>query len=415
MRYSMAKTDTPEIMLGRYHAREVTLAQLQRRRLEAAENLSSAKKAMKKLKAEAPAEGTEIERRRWLEKIGEQELEVDKLTAEKAAAEQALNAHIGNKALPLFGADPDRVAKDCISGGMVLLFEQGYSRESIEEVAEVELMIAASRFEFDKNADASKTAGDQATLFPLDRDRDELERSLAYILGPNLPRPSPFAWIEIVAHWTDDELEAAWSWATAPQNRDQPACITSALAGELDRYEHDPILPATIYTTDAADARIGDHLSVEIDETGRVVVSPTKGPPQEVGRLKPSQTLIPVFAAIRLIAAAHPRWNTGRDDWTWKNRDKARDEVRADREAAKPRMPPKRKPEAAPAPAPTPTPAANDEQPHALDDIPVTVLLDAVRASKGSLTESGKILGITRDAMRRRCERHGIDYKAMKL
>lgn len=99
MRYSMAKTDTPEIMLGRYHAREVTLAQLQRRRLEAAENLSSAKKAMKKLKAEAPAEGTEIERRRWLEKIGEQELEVDKLTAEKAAAEQALNAHIGNKAL----------------------------------------------------------------------------------------------------------------------------------------------------------------------------------------------------------------------------------------------------------------------------------------------------------------------------
>lgn len=162
MRYSMAKTDTPEIMLGRYHAREITLAQLQRRRLEAAENLSSAKKAMKKLKAEAPAEGTEIERRRWLEKIGEQELEVDKLTAEKAAAEQALNAHIGNNALP-------------------------------------------------------------------------------------------------------------------------------------------------------------------------------------------------------------------------------------------------------------PQPAANDEQPHALDDIPVPALLDAVRASKGSLTEAGKILGITRDAMRRRCERHGIDYKAMKL
>lgn len=101
MRSSMAKTDTHEIMLGRYHAREVTLAQLQRRRLEAAENLKAANKAMKKLKAEAPAEGTEIERRRWLEKIGEQELEVDKLTAEKAAAEQALNAHIGNKAHPL--------------------------------------------------------------------------------------------------------------------------------------------------------------------------------------------------------------------------------------------------------------------------------------------------------------------------
>lgn len=405
MRSSMAKTDTHEIMLGRYHAREVTLAQLQRRRLEAAENLKAANKAMKKLKAEAPAEGTEIERRRWLEKIGEQELEVDKLTAEKAAAEQALNAHIGNKALPLFGSDPERVAKDCISGGMVLLFEQGYSPAAVEEVAEVELMIAASRFEGDKTADENRTAGDQATLFPVERDRDELERSLAYILGPNLPRPSPFAWIEIVAHWTDDELAAAWAWATAPQTREQPPCITSVLAGDLDRYEHDPVLPTTIYTTDEADLRVGDHLSVEIDETGRVVVSPTKGPPQEVGRLKPSQTLIPVFAAMRLIAAAHPRWHTTRADWTWKNRDKEREA----REAAKPRMPPKRKQEAD-APA-----AANDDKPHALDDIPVPKLLDAIRASKGSLTEAGKVLGITRDAMRRRCEHHGIDYKAMKL
>ncbi len=169
MRSSMAKTDTPEIMLGRYHAREVTLAQLQRRRLEAAENLSSAKKAMKKLKAEAPAEGTESCR----EPRGRPRLRRRGLGAEQA---------------PLH-------------------------------------MDAAAR-------------------------------------------------------------EEAWAEAEALQQRKQ----------EAD------------------------------------------------------------------------------------------------------------------APA-----AANDDKPHALDDIPVPKLLDAIRASKGSLTEAGKVLGITRDAMRRRCEHHGIDYKAMKL
>ena len=102
----MAETSTQEIMLGRYHAREVTLAQLQRRRLEAAEKLTAARKEMKATKSAAPLEEEgKAAHTAWLVKIGEHSNKIDKLAAETARDNVAIEQATVYGLLP---ADPGR-------------------------------------------------------------------------------------------------------------------------------------------------------------------------------------------------------------------------------------------------------------------------------------------------------------------
>lgn len=397
----MAKTDTPEVLLGRYHAREVTLSQLQRRRIEAGEKLAAARKELKKITAEAPAEDAEkVEFDEWYAKVGKTKLSLDKLAAEKAAAEQALNMHIGSKALPLFAAEPEAVAADCISGGITLLLEQGLDAEQVKEQIGHELFVALHRFALDQKCDEGDEKRVQAELFDEPLPRDETERSLAWLLGTSIPRPEGFAWIEIVAHLSDDDLAAAWAWAICPHKVEQPGRIAAIVAGDVEGFEHDPELPCEITATAEATLRLGLK-AAEIDETGRVTVFPTSGPPQEVGRIQPSQQLVGVFAGSRLIAAADPRWRSvTRDDWTWVGRGDGGV-----------RLPPRRRPSANDAAAPAAPPAPEGKKPNgqnSLADIPAEKLREALTRAEGNQTEAAEQLGITRDSLRRRLIFHGI-------
>lgn len=392
----MAETSTQEIMLGRYHAREVTLAQLQRRRLEAGEKLTAARKEMKALKSAAPLEEEgKAAHTAWLVKIGEHSNKIDKLSAEKASAEQALNTHIGGRALPLFAAEPEAVARDCIAGGIALLFEQDYEVSRIQATIAHEFEVASFRWAMEATSVANQDEAAQGMLFPAERDRGELERSLAYLLGPNLPRPAPFSWIEIAAHLTDHELGAAWAWAAAPHKFEQPACLVDVLAGKLERFEHDPKLPTTVVLKAEAAERIGHHLSIEIDETGLVTLIPAGEPAQQLGKIEPAQMLVPVWVALRMLSgAANGRWRTTREDWAWRGRDVVSREVEGlsgldngginevdDTGEGKARAP----------------------------QLTKKAVVDQLKAHNGNLKEAGAVLGVSRDALRRRCKALGVD------
>lgn len=398
----MAETSTQEIMLGRYHAREVTLAQLQRRRLEAAEKLSAARKEMKATKSAAPPEEEgKAAHTAWLVKIGEHSNKIDKLAAEKASAEQALNTHIGGRALPLFAAEPEAVARDCIAGGIALLFEQAYEVARIKEMIGHEFDIASFRWAFEATSAANQDEAAQGLLFPAERDRGELERSLAYLLGPNLPRPAPFSWIEIAAHLTDHELGAAWAWAAAPHKFDQPQCLVDVLAGKLERFEHDPKLPTTVVLSAEAAERIGRHLSIEIDETGLVTLIPAGEPAQQLGKIEPSQMLVPVWVALRMIAgAANSRWVTTRDDWTWRDRAKAKQDIEGMSGLDNGGL----------GEGPEDGEEGGDAEGKArAPQLAKKAVVDKLKVHNGNLKEAGAALGVSRDALRRRCKALGVD------
>ena len=392
------RTSATEQMLGRYHAREVTLAQLQRRRLEAGAALKSAKDELKKIKAEPPGEdATDGDRSRWYARLGEQGLKIERLTAEKSAAEAALNHHIGSKALPLFDAAPEVVAADCISGGITLLLEQGRERDDILEMFECELSVCWHRFEHDAKVEQRNEDDDQRVLFDEPLPRDEIERSLAYLLGTSLPAPGEFIWIEVASQLDDNELAAAWAWALRPHALEQPECIAKAVAGDTDRFEHDPRLPCTF--TAKAETKLHTGLSaVEVDEEGRVVAFTTDGAtPTQVGKLEGVLKRIPVTASLRLLAEFMKRWTTTRDGWTWKGREAPRGDAVAANEPA---------PEAG-----AEVEETEEAEAGGLDDIPVEKIRAALEKHKGVQTRAARELDISRDALRRRMEHHGIGFE----
>lgn len=394
-----AAASTPEVLLGRYHARDVEIRELNRRRLETIEKLTAARKELKRIKSKGPGEDpTPADRHEWEAKIGRQSLAVEALAAAKVSAELALNQAIGNKALPLFKAPPEEVAEDCMRSGIALLLEQGISLEDIRGKFRFLLDTLAYRFRVEQPRDEDEDGEDddgQGSLFGDDvkRDRGERERQLAWMLRGQYQPPRPFTWLEVVAHLADADLDAGWRWGAAPHKHEMPAAIAALIDGNVEGFAREPGLPETIKLTDKARERLGFDMAVEIDDAGHVVVAAAGSEPaQQVGQIEAPQMVIPTFVAARMIAAADPRWSSiVRDDFTWNGRETA--------SAPRP-------------PAPTIHPVTGRNP--GLEDIPPDVLRKALAENDGSPTRAGQALGITRDALRRRCKHFGIDIDSYK-
>lgn len=397
-------TTPNDVLLGRYHAREVILGEIQRRLQETSNALALAKKEMKKLQHEQPAEDDSHDHNEWLMNIGKMTQKIGRLAATKAAAQDELHKHINSKALPLFAAPVDEVAEDCISGGIALLLEQGHERDEIVELIARQLQVNEFRFAFEAAEPEKRDdmANGQVVMFADDEDRGQTERRLAHLLGRNFPAPLPFHWIEIAAHLSDAELGAAWAWAAAPHHIEQPACIVDVMRGKLDRFERDPKLPATVKTTAEATARLGVELVVDIDDAGRVLLHAGDGPVAEVGKIDPSQTMIPVFAAVRMIGAAANGYQTTRQDWTWTEREgRARVEVAGMSGADNGGLNP---PASAEEVAKT-TPA---------QELKKQEIVGALRKHKGNLSHAARQLKVHRDSLRRRCNALNIDIESYR-
>lgn len=390
-----AAASTPEVLLGRYHARDAEIRELNRRRLETIEKLTAARKELKRIKSKGPGEDpSPADRHEWEAKIGRQSLVIEGLAAAKVSAELALNSAIGNKALPLFKAPPEDVAEDCLHGGIALLLEQGISADDIRSKFRFHLDTLVYRFRAENPPEDDSEDG-QGSLFAEDekRDRGERERQFAWMLRGQYQPPRPFTWLEVVAHLSDADLDAGWRWGAAPHKHEMPAAIAALIDGNVEGFACEPGLPETITLTEKARERLGFGLVVEIDDAGHVVVHPGGAEPaQQVGQIEAPQMVIPTFVAARMIAAADPRWSAiTRDDFTWKGR------------------------EAASAPRP-PAPLAHPVTGRSpgLEDIPAETIRKALAENDGSPTKAGAALGITRDALRRRCKNYGIDIDAYK-
>jgi len=414
-----AVTTETERLLARYHAREVLLEQLQRRLVDARESLARARKKLKKLKGDKSEHTDEA---KWAQEIGMLSIEVDKLTAAKASAQQDLDSHIAAKTLPLFGEDPEHTAKDSILSGIALLFEQQLEISKIRMVARDLIEAVALRFASSKPADSDDEDDDggQVTMFAAQTSRRAVERDAAWMLAKHFPRPDPFSWQEVVAHLDADELAATWRWCSEPTNYGRPVWLTAVEAGQRDRFEKDPKLPAVFRLLDDAADRIGKSLSAEIDEQGRVHLLPRGEGPIEIGKIEAPDVSIASFTLVRMVAEYKPEWSTSRDEWTWRGKDgKSREEARQHKPAATNgpaiRMPPKRNLTQAEAAgqreakvdeilgkADLPTGAANEGEPS------VDKLKAAMRAAKGSIKAAGEALGLSRDAMRRRLQAAGL-------
>lgn len=412
-------TSPDKVMLGRYHAREVILSEIQRRRVDATAALNVAKKDMKKLEAEVH----EADDPKWLERVGRQTQLIKRIVAEKQAASEDLNKHINGRALPLFEASPDDVAIDCIVGGIALLFEQEHDADHIREVLEREFQIAEFRHKYEElEPEKREAAVGQGTLFSEEEDRGQLERRLAHMLGRNFPAPLPFTWIEIAAHLTDAEVRTAWAWAAAPHRVEQPPRIVEIMQGKgLEGFERDPKLPALVRLTDAAAERIGKQLVLEIDDTGRVLLTPPvgEGPVVEIGKIDPSQTTIPVFAAVRLLGAAANGYQTTRDDWTWREREERRKvEVAGmsgvDNGGLRVDPPADDGPPQAPRAKREATEISREEIVEALE---AAKAKHVVRRGNvvGPLNLAAQALGVHRDSLRRRCKSLDIDLEQYRV
>lgn len=392
-----ATASTPEVLLGRYHARDAEIRELNRRRLETIEKLTAARKELKRIKSKGPGEEpSPADRHEWEAKIGRQSLVIESLAAQKVSAELALNGAIGNKSLPLFKAPPEEVAEDCLRSGIALLLEQGISADDIRTKFRFLLDTLVYRFRADAPPQEDEDGEDgQGSLFGEDekRDRGERERQLAWMLRGGYQAPRPFTWLEVVAHLSDADLDAGWRWGAAPHKHEVPPAISALIDGNVEGFSREPGLPETIYMTDEARERLGFSLTVEIDDSGHVVVHPGGDEPaQQVGQIEAPQMVIPTFVAARMIAAADPRWSMiTRDDFTWKGR-----------EAAGPARPP----------APMAHPVTGRSP--GLEDIPADTLRFALAENDGSPSKAGAALGISRDALRRRCKNYGIDIDAYK-
>lgn len=388
-------TSPDKVLLGRYHAREVIAVEIQRRRLDAKNAIAVAKKEIKKIQADQHPHEGEPEHDEWLRQIGRVTQKIRRLEAAKAQADEEMNKHINSRALPLFDAPPEDVALDCISGGIALLFEQGVDPEAIKEVLEREFEINRFRFAFE-NADAEvrdDLASGQSSLFTeTEEDRGVLERRLAHMLGRNFPPPLPFTWLEIVAHLTDVELGAGWAWAAAPHRIDQPQIIVDVMKGQLERFEREPRLPAELRLTPEAAERLGKSLVLDIDDTGIVLLHQDDAPVQEMGKIDPAQATIPVFAAVRMLAAAANGHQTTRDDWTWETRgERQRLEVEGMSGIDNGGLNPE-------------TEEVEDEAPKKkASDLNKHEIVKALRRHAGNLTYAGQALGVHRDSLRRRC------------
>lgn len=398
-------TSPDKVLLGRYHAREVISVEIQRRRLDAKQAINVAKKEMKKLQADQPDCEGQAEHDRWLQDIGRITQKIRKLEAQKAQADEELNKHINSRALPLFDAPPEDVALDCITGGIALLFEQGMSPEGIREVLEREFEVNRFRFAFEA-ADATvrdDLISGQVTLFEAEEDRGQLERRLAHMLGRNFPPPLPFGWLEIAAHLSDSELAAAWAWAAAPHRIDQPQVIVDAMHGKLERFEREPRLPVIVHLTPEAAERMGHALAIDIDDTGVVLLHDGAAPVQEMGKIDPAEATIPVFAAVRLLAAAANGYQTTRDDWTWEARgERQRLEVEGMSGADNGGLNPEAE-------------EVEGEQPkRKASDLGKGEITKALRARAGNLTYAGQDLGVHRDSLRRRCIALGIKWDSFR-
>lgn len=395
---STTQQTTPEVMLGRYHARAVELIELNRRRIEAGQNLTAARKEMKKIKANTPGkDADDAERAAWESKIGRQSIEIDRATATKVSAELALNAHIGNKALPLFKAAPEEVAEDCIRGGIMLLLETHVDAADIREKFEMLLDVARYLFAVDQPPKDEDDGQDgQGSLFvePEKRERGSRERSLAWLLRGTHRPPSGFSWLEIVAHLSDVELDEAWRWAAAPHKHESPACLAAVFEGKSDGFTRDPGLPVTMALTDLAVARFGKRFTIDIDDAGHIVAMPEKEVAQQVGQIDTAQMRIPTFVALRLVTAADPRWkDLTRDDFTWRGR-----------EPAGPRE----------APLKAGPPPCEVEKNPKLEDTSADKIREALAEHQGDLAAAGRQLGYGRDALRRRCTYYGIDVEGYR-
>jgi hypothetical protein len=398
-------TSPDKVLLGRYHARELTLSEIQRRRIDASNSLKVSKKAMKKLESEPHEENDPA----WLQRVGRQTQEIRRIEAEKNSANEELNKHINGRALPLFEAPPDDVAVDCITGGIALLLEQGHDREHILEVIEREFQIAEFRHRYEEmKPEVRDTPEGQATLFAEEEDRGQVERRLAHMLGRNFPAPLPFCWLEVLAHLSDAEVRTAWAWAAAPHRIEQPQCIVDIMHGkEMQRFERDPKLPAVVRLTDEAATRIGKELVLEIDDTGRVLLTAPDAPVAEIGTIEPAQAMIPVFAAVRLLGAAANGYQTTRDDWTWHEREERR-KAAVEGMSGVDNGGFNDTPATAPIEGETagdavdgvekPAPAPRDAT-----SLTPREIKAALRKSEGNLTAAAKSIGCSRDALRRRC------------
>lgn len=410
-------TTETERLLARYHAREVLLEQLQRRLIDAREALARARKKLKKLKQDKSEHTDEA---KWAQEIGMLSIELDKLAAGKASAQQDLDSHIAAKTLPLFGEDPEHTAKDCILSGVALLREQQIEISQVRMICRDMIDAVALRFAPSKDeTDDADEDEPQVSMFAAQTSRRAVERDTAFLLSRHFKRPDPFSWQEVIAHLDADELAATWRWCSDPTNYGRPTWLAAVEAGERDRFEKDPKLPAVFRLLDDAGDRIGKSMSAEIDEQGRVRLIPRGEGPIEIGKIEPPDVPIASFVLVRMVAEYKPEWSTSRDEWTWRGKDgKSREEARQHKPAPQNgpavRMPPKRKPTTAEeagqkeqkideifskADAP---PAANEGEPT------VDQLKAAMRAAKGNIKAAGEALGISRDAMRRRLQAAGL-------
>lgn len=398
-------TSPDKVLLGRYHARETISVEIQRRRLEAKQAIAVAKKELKKVQADQTPHEGEPEHNKWLQDIGRITQKIKRLEAAKAQADEELNRHINSRALPLFDAPPEDVALDCISGGIALLLEQGVDPENIKETLEREFEINRFRFAFEA-ADAEvrdDLASGQSNLFEAEEDRGVLERRLAHMLGRNFPPPLPFGWLEIAAHLSEAELGAAWAWAAAPHRIDQPQIIVDVMHGKLERFEREPRLPTSVRLTPEAAARIGREMTIDIDDTGIVLLHTGDAPAQEMGKIDPAEATIPVFAAVRLLGAAANGYQTSRDDWTWETRgERKRIEVEGMSGTDNGGLNPEAE-------------EAEGEQPkRKAADLGKGEITKALRARAGNLTYAGQDLGVHRDSLRRRCIALGIKWDSFR-
>lgn len=385
------------MQLGRYHARSLELMQLNRRLQEAATNLTAAGKEMKKLSEARPEDADDDSS--WHQRVGAQHMKLRKLKSEKESAQAAVAAFVNGKTAPLFSAPGPEVARDLIAAGLTLMFAQELERDEVARRVGYEYEAAALRAAFAKSG-AEKIDHEQIEMFADEMDRATRERALAYIMATTHVRPKRFTWLEIVAHFTDAELEAAWGWAAAPHLVDEPDCITRVLAGELDRFTLEPRLPTRITLRPEAATRLAAEIILDIDEEGRVIQYLNGGGPEEIGKIEATQLPIPVFSALRLMqAAANNKWTTTRAEWTWK----------ALEETPAPRVPGMSGVENGGL-APTTASAA----PGLLDDIEPATLRAALEKMEGNITRAAVELGVTRDALRRRLAHHGIDPESFK-
>lgn len=383
-----AHASTPEILLGRYHTRDLEIRELIRRRLETIEKLTAARKELKRIKSKGPGEDpTPTDRHEWEAKIGRQSLVIEGLAAAKVSAELSLNQAIGNRPLPLFGSPPEDVAEDCLRTGMTLLLEHGVEVDDIQDKIKLLLGPIAYRFRVDNPPEDVDEEDEQPDLFGSGsekHDRGERERQLAWMLRSNYRPPRPFTWLEVVAHLSDLDLDAGWRWAAAPHKHERPAAIAAVIDGNVEGFAREPGLPETLVLTDEARARLRFDMTVEISDAGHVIVR-ADGEDKFVGQIEAPQMQIPSFIAARMIAA-DPRWSgVVRSDFTWKGHE----------------VVPPRAPKAA-APA---------ERNPALEDIPEANIRKALKDNHGDLTAAGEDLGISRDALRRRVKNYGIDLE----